>query len=66
MNTNFNLANTLASNGIASLRYDKLGSGKTGIGTHADRKGIDYNLFLKEAQDAVAFLLAAQMSTLPG
>ena len=58
MNTNLNLANTLASNGIASLRYDKLGSGKTGIGTHVDGKGVDYNLFLKEAQDAAAFLLS--------
>lgn len=56
MNTNLNLADTLASNGIASLRYDKLGSGETGVGTHADGKGIDYNLFLKEAQDAAAFL----------
>ena len=58
MNTNLNLADALASNGIASLRYDKLGSGKTGVGTHLDGKGIDYNLFLKEAQDAAAFLLS--------
>lgn len=56
MNTNLNLADTLASKGIASLRYDKLGSGETGVGTHADGKGIDYNLFLKEAQDVAAFL----------
>ncbi len=57
MNTNLNIANTLASNGVASLRYDKLGSGKTGIGAHISGEGIDYTLFLQEAQDAASFLL---------
>jgi acetyl esterase/lipase len=55
-NTNLNLAITLAQEGIPSLRYDKLGSGQTGLGTHADGSGIDYELFLQEARDAAAFL----------
>ncbi|MGB3305175.1 MAG: alpha/beta fold hydrolase [Thermomicrobiales bacterium] len=56
MNTNLNLARTLADNGVISLRYDKLGSGQTGLGTHTSGEGIDYNLFLQEARDAAAFL----------
>lgn len=55
-NTNLNLAITLAQNGIPSLRYDKLGSGQTGLGTHTDGSGIDYELFLQEARDAATFL----------
>jgi pimeloyl-ACP methyl ester carboxylesterase len=56
MNTNLNLAIALAQDGIPSLRYDKLGSGQTGLGTHADASGIDYELFAQEARDAAAFL----------
>ncbi len=56
MNTNLNLAITLAQEGIPSLRYDKLGSGQTGLGSHADGTGIDYELFAQEARDAAAFL----------
>lgn len=56
MNTNLNLAITLAQEGIPSLRYDKLGSGQTGLASHADGSGIDYELFLQEARDAAAFL----------
>lgn len=56
MNTNLNLARTLAGDGVISLRYDKLGSGQTGLGTHTNGEGIDYNLFLQEARDAAAFL----------
>ncbi|HWV36139.1 MAG TPA: alpha/beta fold hydrolase, partial [Thermomicrobiales bacterium] len=58
MNTNLNLARTLADNGVISLRYDKLGSGQTGLGTHTNGEGIDYNLFLQEARDATAFLMS--------
>ena len=56
MNTNLNLAITLAQEGISSLRYDKLGSGQTGLGSHTDGTGIDYELFLQEARDAATFL----------
>jgi alpha-beta hydrolase superfamily lysophospholipase len=56
-NTNLNIATTLADAGVSSLRYDKLGSGQTGLGTHLDGKGITYQLFLTEAQDAGKELL---------
>ncbi|MGN6484911.1 MAG: alpha/beta fold hydrolase [Thermomicrobiales bacterium] len=56
LHTNYNLAVTLADAGIPSLRYDKLGSGKTGLGSHVDGKGIDVPLYLQEAKDAAAFL----------
>lgn len=56
MNTNLNLAITLAQEGIPSLRYDKLGSGQTGLGSHADGAGIDDELFQQEARDAATFL----------
>ncbi|HEU0165480.1 MAG TPA: alpha/beta hydrolase [Thermomicrobiales bacterium] len=56
-NTNLNIATTLAGVGISSLRYDKLGSGKTGLATHANGQGIDYSLFLSEAQNAEKELL---------
>ena len=58
LGTNRNLAMTLAQEGIPSLRYDKLGSGQTGLGTHTDPSTIDYELFLQEARDAAAFLAA--------
>jgi len=58
LHTNYNLAVTLADAGIPSLRYDKLGSGKTGLGSHVDGKGIDVPLYLQEAKDAAAFLAA--------
>lgn len=56
MNTNLNLATTLAASGIPSLRYDKLGSGTTGLGAHAPDEAVGLELFLQEARDAVAFL----------
>jgi alpha-beta hydrolase superfamily lysophospholipase len=56
LGTNRNLAITLAENGVPSLRYDKLGSGQTGLGAHTDPSAIDYQLFLQEAQDAAAYL----------
>ncbi|HLI52462.1 MAG TPA: alpha/beta hydrolase, partial [Thermomicrobiaceae bacterium] len=54
MNTNLNFARALAADGIASFRYDKLGSGKTGLATHANGQGITFNLFVQEALDAYA------------
>ncbi|MEZ4506758.1 MAG: alpha/beta fold hydrolase [Thermomicrobiales bacterium] len=56
LGTNRNLAITLAEAGIPSLRYDKLGSGQTGLGSHADPSSVDYQLFLQEASDAAAYL----------
>ena len=56
LGTNRNLAITLAEDGIPSLRYDKLGSGQTGMGAQVDATAIDYELFLQEARDAAAFL----------
>lgn len=58
MNTNRNIAEALAADGVASLRYDKLGSGKTGLASHADGQGIDFNLFIDEAKAAYAALAA--------
>lgn len=56
MNTNLNFARALAADGVASFRYDKLGSGTTGLGTHTTGQGIDFNLFLQEARDAYDWL----------
>ncbi len=56
MNTNLNYARTLAGLGVASFRYDKVGSGKTGLTTHAGGKGVDFDLFANEARDAYRFL----------
>lgn len=56
MNTNLNFARALAADGVASFRYDKLGSGKTGLGSHANGQGIDFNLYLQEARDAYDWL----------
>jgi len=52
LGTNAHMADDLAELGVISFRYDKLGSGETGIGSHADGSGIDYELFLQEAWDA--------------
>lgn len=58
LGTNRNVALTLAEAGIPSFRYDKLGSGKTGLGSHGDGSGVDYRLYLQEARDAAATLAA--------
>lgn len=57
MNTLANLADALSADGVASLRYDKLGSGATGLGKYAanpDSIGLD--VFSHEAQAALRFL----------
>jgi pimeloyl-ACP methyl ester carboxylesterase len=56
LNTNLNLAETLAAQGVTSLRYDKLGSGETGLAGLTDPSSIDASLFLQEAADAATFL----------
>ncbi|MDH6180778.1 alpha-beta hydrolase superfamily lysophospholipase [Microbacteriaceae bacterium SG_E_30_P1] len=57
------LADLLASQGIASLRYDKLGTGETGLGPYADDPSLllsrDYNeLRVQPVRDALSFLAA--------
>ena len=61
LETNRNLALTLAEAGIPSLRYDKVGAGQTGLASHADGTGIDYELFLQEVRDA-----ARELASQPG
>jgi len=56
LGTNRNLALTMADAGIPSLRYDKVGSGQTGLGSHGNGTGVGYDLFLQEAADAAIFL----------
>lgn len=57
IDANRNFAQALANMGIASLRYDKLGTGKTGLASFADHLAdIGFNLFVDEAQAAYGFL----------
>ncbi|WBB71848.1 alpha/beta fold hydrolase [Micromonospora sp. WMMD1128] len=54
------LADALARDGVASLRFDKYGSGRTGLGAYADKpETIDYPAFVRQA-DAAYRLLARQ------
>lgn len=53
------LADQLSAAGYASLRYDKLGSGQTGIGTYTPQEAAQLSFedtLLRDAQDALAFL----------
>jgi uncharacterized protein len=51
------LAGWLSADGVASLRYDKLGSGQTGLGPYADRPAvIGIVPFEQEAAAALRFL----------
>src|SRR5258708_1842447 len=52
-----NFARVLANAGVASLRYDKLASGKTGIGSYAQRiNDIGFELYVQEAISGFNFL----------
>lgn len=52
-----NLAGVLSADGVASLRYDKLGSGRTGLGPFAQKPNdIGLDVFTHEAQAALHFL----------
>ncbi|MET8202023.1 alpha/beta fold hydrolase [Micromonospora taraxaci] len=54
------LADALARDGIVSLRFDKYGTGRTGLGAYAERpETIDYPAFVRQA-DAAYRLLAGQ------
>jgi uncharacterized protein len=51
------LADWLSEDGVASLRYDKLGSGKTGLGPYAlDPDAIGISVFEQESRSALEFL----------
>lgn len=52
-----NLARALSDDGVASLRYDKLGTGQTGLGPYAtDPAKVDIGVFKDEAAAALNFL----------
>jgi alpha-beta hydrolase superfamily lysophospholipase len=51
------LADWLSEDGVASLRYDKLGSGETGLGPYAaDPDSIGVSVFEQESRSALEFL----------
>ena len=51
------LADWLSDDGVASLRYDKLGSGKTGLGPYAfDPASIGLSVYEQESRSALEFL----------
>jgi hypothetical protein len=53
------LANWFSEDGVATLRYDKLGSGKTGLGKYAtDPNAIGISVFEQESRSALEFLAA--------
>jgi dienelactone hydrolase len=52
-----NLAGALSDDGVASLRYDKLGTGQTGLGPYeSDPAKLDIGVFRDEASAALNFL----------
>ena len=57
-NTYERFAQTLADDGVSSLRYDKLGTGQTGLASHANGQGITFDLYGEEAADAYRTLAA--------
>ena len=65
LGTNRHFADDLESLGVVSFRYDKFGSGKTGLASHPDGSGVDYELFLQEAWDAFD-VLAGRPEVDPG
>ncbi|MDA8370564.1 MAG: alpha/beta fold hydrolase [Nocardiopsaceae bacterium] len=56
--TNRNFARLLADAGVASLRYDKLGSGETGMASRDADEEADYDVFEQEMIDAYSELAA--------
>jgi uncharacterized protein len=58
VNTLQAVADWLSADGVASLRYDKLGSGRTGLGPYTSRPGtIGIGPFEQEAAAALRFLV---------
>jgi uncharacterized protein len=58
VNTLRNFADALAGQGVASLRYDKVGSGKTGLASHTNPADIGFALYVDAARGAYTFLRA--------
>jgi hypothetical protein len=59
INTLKTLADWFSDDGVATLRYDKLGSGQTGIGKFAaDPDSIGISVFEQESRSALEFLVA--------
>ncbi len=59
VNTLKTLADWFSTDGVATLRYDKLGSGKTGLGRYAlDPNSIGISVFEQESRSALEFLAA--------
>jgi fermentation-respiration switch protein FrsA (DUF1100 family) len=58
VNTNRNFAAALAEQGVASLRYDKLGSAATGVPERVNPADGGFELFVDEARAAHAYLKA--------
>jgi alpha-beta hydrolase superfamily lysophospholipase len=57
VNSNLNFARALANLGVASLRYDKLGTGATGLASYAGHlQDIDFDVFVDEARAAYEHL----------
>ena len=57
INTLKTLADWLSNDGVASLRYDKLGSGRTGLGAYrAHPSSIGLTVYEQEARGALLFL----------
>lgn len=51
------IADTLATAGVVSLRYDKLGSGQTGLGSFASHpQDVTFDVFMRETLDGLTLL----------
>ena len=51
-------ADALAADGVASLRYDKYGTGRTGVATHPNPATVGFNLYVSAARAAFRYLAA--------
>jgi acetyl esterase/lipase len=57
VNSHYNFARVLADQGVASLRYDKLATGKTGLGSFASNPAeLGFSTYVDEALAAYNFL----------
>ena len=60
------VADALAAAGVVSLRYDKLGTGQTGLGSYGSHpQDVTFDVFVQEALDGLA-LLQSRMEVDPG
>ena len=57
VDSHLRLARILGDQGVASLRFDKLGTGKTGLASYASHPGdADFNVYINEAKAALNYL----------